>query len=254
MVSVKCLPIGVKIPMENGMKHGSKCDLCSVAGSKSAILLHKRLKHGAVLQSQSAVQSVLQLESCKAPEITTPETVEQPEELAQLMATARRQCHEVDHGVESGSDDGFVGYHCASNGHQASCLIEFPMAVEESEDTNSKLLPLVTIAVDYHYVNLSECDMGSLHVSSQVASKPPAQLVDRGFGENSGPDHQECTADFDGLLDALGLAQTSAPQLLATLISSALAKDDWEHIIDREFYMTSEPVYSKALTLLGWKE
>jgi hypothetical protein len=61
-------------------------------------------------------------------------------------------------------------------------------------------------------------------------------------------------ADFDGLLDALGLAQTSAPQLLATLISSALAKDDWEHIIDREFYMTNGPVYSKALTLLGWKE
>ena len=224
----------------SGLLGSTKCPKCDACGSASAIILHRRLKHGMLPREWWAPRGArdpfkLTERRGAAGEdgllYATPDAVDPPEELEQLMASASLCSHDASLPNEMASeesDDSDFG--CAEmimdcTGYLCLRLLEFPGA-----NANE----LISVAIDVYDIGMPGCFIGGFHMSWQVASNKPFRLVERGFGERRGwigtHAHEECSADADALLAALGLTQTSASQLVATLISSVLDEGACENL------------------------
>ena len=238
---------GLPLPMSFPIGTVYKCKDCDRSGSFMNIMLHERLEHGRDLFGYGPGTPPLRRYSGPKDLAKRHEIPGITDELQKALSGARF-VYEKGTGEQRLEGEDFGVEMTTSN-----CLILFDIPNEGVEAGPSN--EVVTISVDHYEVMAEECSWGRLNVCSQFGSgKVPIRILLVGLGEESCIIDEANARLFGDVLEKLGLVETNASQLLATLLASALPLAQIKAIGEDSYFDRSEmPVFSGAMDILTKK-
>ena len=242
---------GGPLPMSFPIGTVYKCKDCDRSGSFVNIMLHERLEHGRDLFGYAQGAPPLQRYSGPKDLAKRHEIPGITGELQNALSGARFVYEKGTgrQGLDDEADEDYGAEMTTSN-----CLISFDIPNEGVEAGPSN--EVVTITVDHYEVMAEECSWGGLNVCSQFGSgKVPIRILRLGLGEESGIIDEANARRFGDVLEKLGLVETNASQLLATLLASALPLAQIKAIGDDNYFVDENemPVFSGAMDILTKK-